>query len=101
MHTNSDKEITVVLEGPLAEIMARIDLQVYRKHITKNGKGKPLLYVKVHKALYGLLRSALLFYRRLVAELEDIGFELNPYDPCVANKVVNGTQMTVVGMWMM
>jgi hypothetical protein len=24
-----------------------------------------------------------------------MGFEINPYDPCVANKVVNGTQMTV------
>jgi hypothetical protein len=26
----------------------------------------------------------------------DFGFELNPYDPCVANKMVKGTQMTVV-----
>ncbi len=24
-----------------------------------------------------------------------MGFEINPYDPCVANKTVNGTQMTV------
>ncbi len=37
----------------------------------------------------------LLFSRKLVAELGDMGFEINPYDPCVANKTVNGTQMTV------
>ena len=24
-----------------------------------------------------------------------MGFEVNPYDPCVANKIVDGTQMTV------
>ena len=24
-----------------------------------------------------------------------MGFEVNPYDPCVANKVINGSQMTV------
>jgi hypothetical protein len=24
-----------------------------------------------------------------------MGFEINPYDPCVGNKTVNGTQMTV------
>ena len=24
-----------------------------------------------------------------------MGFELNPYDPCVANKTINGSQMTV------
>jgi len=25
-----------------------------------------------------------------------MGFEINPYDPCVANKMVNGTQMTII-----
>jgi hypothetical protein len=24
-----------------------------------------------------------------------VGFEINPYDPCVANKIVDGTQMTI------
>ena len=24
-----------------------------------------------------------------------MGFEVNPYDPSVANKIINGTQMTV------
>ena len=24
-----------------------------------------------------------------------MGFEVNPYDPCVANKMINGSQMTV------
>ena len=47
------------------------------------------------KAVYGLLRSALLFYKKLRAQLEQMGFEINPYDPCVANKTVGGSQMTV------
>jgi hypothetical protein len=58
-------------------------------------EGKAILYVKMQKALYGLLRSALLFYRKLVANLESNGFVLNPYDSCVANKAVNRKQMTV------
>ena len=37
----------------------------------------------------------MLFYNKLVADLESDGFVLNPYDPCVANKIVNGKQMTV------
>jgi hypothetical protein len=28
--------------------------------------------------------------------LESIGFKINPYDPCVANRLINGTQHTVV-----
>ena len=48
------------------------------------------------KAIYGMLQSALLFCNKLRKDLEDSGFEVNPYDPCVANKEVRGTQMTVV-----
>ena len=50
----------------------------------------------MNKAMYGLLRSALLFYKKLVADLKGIGFNLNPYDPCVANREVNGSQQTVI-----
>jgi predicted CoA-binding protein len=31
----------------------------------------------------------------LVGELQSMGFEINPYNPCVANKMVNGSQMTI------
>ena len=51
--------------------------------------------VKIQKALYGLLRSALLFYKKLVGDLEGNWFMLNSYHPCVANKMINGAQMTV------
>ncbi len=54
-----------------------------------------ILYVMMQKALYGFLRSALLYYRKLVADLEGDEFKLNPYDPCIANKGINGKQMTV------
>ena len=54
-----------------------------------------MLYVKLLKALYGMLRSALLFYKKLASELVEMGFEINPYDPCVANKTINGCQMTI------
>ena len=57
--------------------------------------GKPILYMKLQEALYGLMCSALLFYRKLVKDLEGNGFIINPYDPCMANKMVNRTQMMV------
>ena len=42
-----------------------------------------------------MLRAALLFYKRLRKDLENMGFGVNPYDPCVANMMVNGAQCTV------
>ncbi len=42
-----------------------------------------------------MLKSALWFYKELRADLEADGFIVNDYDPCVANKIDNWTQMTV------
>ena len=53
-------------------------------------------YVSMSKALYGLLKSALDFHNKLRSDLEGNGFVVNPFDPCVANKDVNGKQMTVI-----
>ena len=95
LNTDNNEETIMLLKGKLAELMVRVDPKLYRKYITTNKKGEAMLYVRLSKALYGLLQSALLFYQKLRGELEDYGFEVNPYDPCVANKVVNGSQMTV------
>ena len=95
LNANNNEKTLMLLKGKLAELMVQIDPKLYRKHIITSSKGEPMLYVKLSKALYGLLQSALLFYRKLRADLEVFGFVVNPYDPCVANKVINGSQMTV------
>ena len=94
LHAKSDEDVIIALEGLLAELMVKVDPKIYRKYITTNKKGKPILYAKCNAAMYGMMRSALLFYRKLRGDLNFFGFEINPYDPCVANKIVKGTQMT-------
>ena len=42
-----------------------------------------------------MLVSAMLFYHKLTKALLSHGFEMNPYDLCVANKMVNGKQLTI------
>jgi hypothetical protein len=77
--------------------MVQIVPQIYRKYVTVDRKGTPILYMKLQKALYGLMQASLLFCRKLRKELEDYGFKVNPYDPCMANKVTEcGKQMTVI-----
>ena len=73
-----------------------IDPSMYRDYIQYDKKGEPVLYVRMSKALYGFLKSTLDFYLKLRGNFESIGFEFNPYDPCVANKVIQGSQMTVI-----
>ena len=77
------------LDGILAELMVKVAPKMYRKFVTTNAKEKSVLYVQLEKTVYGMMKSALLFYRKLVADLLSLGFEINPYDPCVANKIIN------------
>ena len=53
------------------------------------------LLVQCQNALYGTMVTSLLYYRKFVNSLTDIDFVIKPYDPCVANKTIEGKQMTI------
>ena len=46
--------------------------------------------------MYGTLQAALIFYQKLLKDMESQGFYLNLYDPCVVSKMVNGNHMMIV-----
>jgi hypothetical protein len=48
------------LDGILAELMVQVAPSHYRKYLTTNAKGKTVLYVQLEKAVYGMMKSALL-----------------------------------------
>ena len=54
------------------------------------------MYVRLSKEMYGTLKVELLYYRKLLKELREYGFVINPYDPSAANKWTDGGQLTVV-----
>ncbi len=58
-------------------------------------KGKKQLLVQCLTALYDTMVALLVYYKKVVKSLKSKGFKLNPYDPCVANKQVNGEQLTM------
>jgi hypothetical protein len=87
----------MLLKGCLAKLMVQVDPQLYRKFIIYDKNNHALLCIKLSKAIYSLLKSALLFYKKFVEDLKNYKspFTINPYDPCVANATINGKQMTI------
>jgi hypothetical protein len=57
--------------------------------------GKKVVYVRLIKALYGCVKSALLWYELFTGTLKGMGFKLNPYDSCIANCMIEGKQCTI------
>ena len=73
VNTDVDEDFIMVLKGEHADMMIQIAPEVYRKYMTVDRKGTPILYVKLQKALYRLMRVSLLFYRKLRKEFEQYG----------------------------
>ena len=58
----------MVIRGRLADILIRIAPQVYKKVATNDKQENTVLYVKLLKALYGLMEASLLFYQKLLKD---------------------------------
>ena len=54
--------VLMQLDRILAELMVQVAPALYHKYVTTNAKGKAVLYVQLEKAVYGMMKSALLFY---------------------------------------
>jgi hypothetical protein len=81
LSADMDEGDIMTIRGRLAELMVKAAPNIYRKYITLDANNQPILYVKLQKALYGCLRSALLFYEKLLRDLTSQGFKINQYDP--------------------
>jgi hypothetical protein len=95
MQADIDEVLHVQLEGPLAQLLTKIDPDLYAKFMMVEG-GKDVMYVKLTKVLYGTLQAAMLFWKDLTSYLAKRGFVLNPYDNCIANKMIDGAQCTIL-----
>lgn len=94
MQVDMDTLVHMILTGPIVEILLDIDKEMYAPCVTLE-KGRKVMYVELLKALYGTIRAARLFWEKLSRKLLEWGFEPNPYDSCVMNKMVGNKQLTV------
>jgi Reverse transcriptase (RNA-dependent DNA polymerase) len=95
MQADMDETLHMRLTGELATLLVEVNKKKYEPFLAYE-KETPVIYVLLKKALYGTLQAALLFWKHLSGNLLELGFELNPYDSCVANKVFNGKQCTIL-----
>ena len=77
LQADLDEDDWLALDGTLAKLMVNVSPKLYSKYITIGCNRKKVLYVKLKKALYRLLLSALLFYRKPTVNLTRMKFKIN------------------------
>jgi len=68
------------ITGVLVDLLVRITPKIYGPFVMIEN-GKRVLCLLLIKALYGMLKAALLWYRKFRGDLEAELYVFNPYDP--------------------
>ena len=89
-----DEKIIMKIRGILVDILVEMSPETYKEYVVYENN-KKVLYVRMNKALYGMMTASVLYYKKFRNDIESIGYEVNPYDNCVANKMINGKQHTI------
>jgi hypothetical protein len=91
---DGDERLMMKFTGVLVIMLVELNPKLYGSYVVYE-KNRKVLYVQVMRAIYGMLEAVILWYKKFCGELEQKGFKLNPYDPCVASRTEKGSQHTL------
>jgi hypothetical protein len=91
-----EKDMAIIkIRGVLVDMLLDIAPDVYGPYVTTDKKGVKQLITQCLNAIYGTMVASLLYYNKFCRTLKTNNFIINPYDPCVANRQVDGKQQTI------
>ncbi len=89
------RRVIIRIRGMLVDMLVKIAPEVYKTYVITDRKGNKQILVESVNALYGTMVASLLYYEKFTKSLKANGYEMNPYDACVWNKVIDGKQCTI------
>jgi hypothetical protein len=66
---DDEEDVHVILDGRMAELLAKISPETYQKYV-HHRRGQAYIYCRCNVAIYGTLKAALLFWKKLSASLK-------------------------------
>jgi hypothetical protein len=92
---DEEHHVVIHVRGPLVDILVSIALDVYGPYLSTNKAGQKVLLVQCLNAVYKTMEAALFYYKKFEKSLIKQRYKINPYNGCMANKVVKGKQVTI------
>jgi len=73
LHADMNERIHMVMEGTVAEQVAKLEPTIYRKYIWHDRNGKPMLYVRLKSVIRNITSSAVVL-AITVRHIGELGF---------------------------
>ena len=97
LQTDYDKgDIHIKLEVAMVTLIEDLAPVYYKDFIFTDERGRMYMYAESKKAIYGTLEASLIFWGKLSKSLEEMGYQINGYDWCVMNKIIDNKQFTIL-----
>ena len=87
-------KIIMKIREQLVNTLLEIFPGVYDKYVQYK-KRQNIFYIRILKALYVMFVYSIFYYKKFRNYIKVIGFEVNPYNICVANHTKCGKKQTV------
>jgi hypothetical protein len=94
MEDDEDKVI-MRIRGHMVDVLVKVAPKVYGPYMLTDKQGRKQLLVECLNAIYVTMVASLLYYRKFTRSLKNQGYTMNPYDPCVWNKMIKKKQFTI------
>jgi hypothetical protein len=79
----------------MVHVLVKVVPKIYGPYVLTDKQRRKQLLVECLNAIYGTMVASLLYYWKFTRSLCNQGYTMNPYDPCVWNKLVKGRQITI------
>ncbi len=90
-----DDKVVMRIRGHMVDVLVKVAPRVYGPYVSTDKQGRKRLLVECLNAIYGMMVASLLYYRKFTRSLKNQRYVVNPYDPCVWNKMIKKKQITI------
>ena len=87
---------TIIVQGTLVYVLVEIAPDLYGPYVSTDRKWVKTLILRFHNAIYGTMVASLLYYKKICKTIKQLGFKINPHDPCISNRTIDYNQKTIL-----
>jgi hypothetical protein len=91
---NEDK-VVMRIKGHMVDVLVKVAPRVHGPYVSTDKQGRKQLLVECLNVIYGTMVASLLYYPKFTRSLKNQGYTMNPYDPCVWNKMIEKKQIRI------
>jgi hypothetical protein len=92
---DDEDKVVMRIRGHMVDVFVKVAPRVYGPYVSTNKQSRKQLLVECLNAIYRTMVASLLYYCKFTRSLKNQGYVMNPYNPCVWNKMIEKKQITI------